>query len=245
MKKFALILATVSLVGSGMMSCKKGENDPFLSLRSRKGRVAGEWTMANLVNTSTTTSNNGDVSKETTTLSGTTLTLLLEETASGSTSSNTINGTVNTATINFDKDGTWEQVMDLTTVTTSDIGGGVTVEQTQNTKTVTSGTWNFLSKVDEYKNKERMILNTLVSVETTNTTTVTTASGASTTEISSEVISNTYADGESAEVWAIDQLKNKEMIIFATFDNTYTNTDGSVTTTTANVGRSDATLTQD
>ena len=39
MKNLLLILALVA----AFTSCKKGENDPFLSLKSRKGRLAGDW----------------------------------------------------------------------------------------------------------------------------------------------------------------------------------------------------------
>jgi hypothetical protein len=46
MIKTKVIVALIGL--SSVMffdSCKKGEDDPFLSFRSRKGRVAGEWKM--------------------------------------------------------------------------------------------------------------------------------------------------------------------------------------------------------
>ena len=35
------ILATFILVG-----CKKGENDPLISLKTRKSRLSGEWKMS-------------------------------------------------------------------------------------------------------------------------------------------------------------------------------------------------------
>jgi hypothetical protein len=44
MKKSVKILLTVCTMAS-MLSCRKGEDDPLLSLRSRKARVAGEWKM--------------------------------------------------------------------------------------------------------------------------------------------------------------------------------------------------------
>lgn len=44
MKRNILVIAMV-LVGTilSLNSCKKGENDPFLSLSSRKARLSGEW----------------------------------------------------------------------------------------------------------------------------------------------------------------------------------------------------------
>lgn len=45
MKK--LTLSTL-LMGSLFMGCKKGENDPFISLRSRDARLEGEWTLSKM-----------------------------------------------------------------------------------------------------------------------------------------------------------------------------------------------------
>jgi hypothetical protein len=37
-------LALMTMVGlTTITGCKKGENDPFLSLKTRKGRITGEW----------------------------------------------------------------------------------------------------------------------------------------------------------------------------------------------------------
>ena len=44
MKKSLLALVAISVVASGTLSsCKKGENDPFLSLRTRKARLVSDW----------------------------------------------------------------------------------------------------------------------------------------------------------------------------------------------------------
>lgn len=43
MKNLKIILLV--LIAISAFSCKKGENDPFLSLHSRKARVVGEWTL--------------------------------------------------------------------------------------------------------------------------------------------------------------------------------------------------------
>ncbi len=43
----SLALAAVVLVsGASFTACKKGENDPGLSLSSRKSRLVGEWTLS-------------------------------------------------------------------------------------------------------------------------------------------------------------------------------------------------------
>jgi len=41
MKNFKIILLV--LIAISAFSCKKGENDPFISLKSRKARLVGEW----------------------------------------------------------------------------------------------------------------------------------------------------------------------------------------------------------
>lgn len=44
MKKITVLFLAVSALTAGFVSsCKKGKDDPFLSLRSRKARVEGEW----------------------------------------------------------------------------------------------------------------------------------------------------------------------------------------------------------
>lgn len=43
MKRYTLLLLIIISLGFVFQSCKKGENDPFLSLRSRKARITGEW----------------------------------------------------------------------------------------------------------------------------------------------------------------------------------------------------------
>lgn len=45
MLRFAPIIAGLILLSVLAGSCRKGEDDPFLSLRSRKARVAGAWSM--------------------------------------------------------------------------------------------------------------------------------------------------------------------------------------------------------
>lgn len=67
--------------------CRKGENDPLLSLRSRDARVTGEWKLVEFESTSTSVANSGSMSftsTTTNTYNGTTWTV----TNPGGTSSN-------------------------------------------------------------------------------------------------------------------------------------------------------------
>ena len=45
MKKKILIISSIVLLFASLNSCKKGEDDPFLSLLPRTQRLAGEWTL--------------------------------------------------------------------------------------------------------------------------------------------------------------------------------------------------------
>ncbi len=125
---FKLMILVVGI--SGIQSCKKGEEDPFMSLRSRKARLTGEWQVTSY---ETKNSTNGTVTFSES-LSGTTLT-----TSSG--------GVSDTETYSYDftfeKDGTYK-----------------TIEVEDNvTKTIT-GNWAFLGKNKnaDIKKKEYLLL---------------------------------------------------------------------------------------
>lgn len=132
------LIGLVLLLVLGFTGCKKGEDDPFISLRSRNNRLTGEWKMvsgefnttikedgttrisksvySNGFYNETTTSSNGD--NETTTYSGS---IILE----------------------FEKEGTF-------TYTSNDEDYFSTME----------GVWSFLNKNKELdlKNKEAIML---------------------------------------------------------------------------------------
>lgn len=87
--------AVIAIVGvSTVTSCKKGENDPSLSLRSRKARITGEWKLAE--GTYTNLNSSGGISTSSTT------------TYTGSTCSSNGNTYAYSETLTIDKDGTYE-----------------------------------------------------------------------------------------------------------------------------------------
>jgi hypothetical protein len=47
MKKVRILILTFIVLGA-ISSCKKGENDPFISIRSRDARITGKWKVVNL-----------------------------------------------------------------------------------------------------------------------------------------------------------------------------------------------------
>ncbi len=43
--KMMIAALAISIASAGFVGCKKGDEDPGISMKSRKGRVAGEWTL--------------------------------------------------------------------------------------------------------------------------------------------------------------------------------------------------------
>lgn len=58
MKKL-LTLGMIVFLATGMTGCKKGEGDPFLSLRTRTARLTGKWTLSKIASESVTTDADG------------------------------------------------------------------------------------------------------------------------------------------------------------------------------------------
>jgi hypothetical protein len=158
MKKL-LIISLAIISGAGLLqSCRKGENDPFLSLRTRRARIAGEWKMITLESKRVQTIGNTTTTTDRTYSNGV-------ETSTYTYMGNSTTTTTGPYTIvnTFRKDGTYTEV-----VTSDD--EIVTIE----------GTWIFLkrSKEDELKNKEAILLtNTKTTSSTGETTTVNELSG--------------------------------------------------------------------
>lgn len=187
MKKVLFAMAAVTIAAVVFDSCKKGEEDPFLSLHSRKGRLVGEWKL-----------NSGT---ETFTSGGSTTTTTYTETQKTETAGSTSVTTGYTATVKIEKDGsfTWTEVETVGSVSTT---------------TTNEGTWNWVGRVGEAKNKEYVVF----------TVTKVTQSSGSTTSTNS----CTGADCFTV-TWRLKMLKNKELV--ANIDGTSTDSGGTDTTT--------------
>ena len=233
-------------------SCKKGENDPFMSLSSRKSRVAGDWTVSGYTSNWTSTDSDGDSWTDTDVLDGNIITTTSSSTVDGITTSSTSTTTINEATFTFGKDGTYTQVMNTTTVSTSVPLTGFTNTNTEVETMTTTGNWSFAGKVkDSYKNKERIILNVLTASGSDQETDVLSDDSGlipsvTTVGATSAWTSNFYS-GEISTTYEIDQLKGKEMIFKQMTANSGTSSwtpdGGPTTTSTDNVVTGDATWT--
>ena len=135
-----IAIAALTLASFGFEGCKKGADDPFLSLHTRKGRVAGDWKVSQ---------GNGTITDvfgtRTWTYDGTTK---VTTQGAGSVSENI------TMTYSFVKDGTYKMIVTTTTSSPNNV----------ETETYT-GTWNFTGKVGDDKNKDHIVLKTLTDTD--------------------------------------------------------------------------------
>jgi len=191
-----IILSSISLV----LGCKKGKNDPILSLQTRKARMTEEWKIdswtKNIKHTGTQ-QNGSPINDE--------LTFDLTQDSYeasipwGYFSEYPFGGKaiVEKAIWNIDKKGNWERILEYTS------SSSFSTKQIIETK---KGVWNFLSKSSDYKNKERVVFNVLSSYQKVETTT---PNGV----VNIEEKFQEHNNGEVSEIFEIDQLKSKEIVL--------------------------------
>lgn len=207
MKNTIIILFSILLTGIGFYGCKKGPNDPFLSIHSRKARVAGEWKLT----------------------AGTELTII-----NGVSENRTDDGVhqlyVDTSNTSYADDHTVTYTMDKKGGYTGtehrlhkEVDIDTLIDWTTTTTTTTDdkyvGTWNFTDKIGELKNKSQltMIETSDTWTESVRTVVVDNSSSPSvtvsdSTKLYTGVITNTGNPG-AAELWDLDELRNKKMVV--------------------------------
>jgi hypothetical protein len=140
--KASFIVAVASIVFTG---CKKGENDPFLSLKSRTSRLAQEWKLASADFTETSSSTSGSVdyySSTHYTYDGT----KMNESSSITVGTNTTTSTdsyLYSVEIDLAKEGSFEQTLTY-----------------DGSTSVGSGYWTWIHKIkdQDLSNKEAIVL---------------------------------------------------------------------------------------
>lgn len=206
-------------------SCKKGENDPFLSLSSRKARISGEWKIASY-EAEYHNANGNDSWHNTSSFDGTKVTGTWSQTLSGTTTSGNSSDVVTVSLADFiiNKDGTYEMHWNAVTVSNDQDWFGNDQVITATETSTESGSWSFVGKAkDEYKNKERVVFNATKTVNTSQETTVTDyGSGVTSTDVGpTETDDDTYEIGENATIYDIDMLKGKEMTLMMVSGGTH------------------------
>jgi hypothetical protein len=157
MKTFGkIVLAAAVVLPTVFTGCKKGENDPFISLRSRKARMAGEWNVQDGTGKTTTTGSGYsqvedwtyDGTKESTTTT----------TTSGSGSTTSTDTDNYTTEYTFEKDGSFKMVQTDT-------------DSSPSVVTTTTGVWNFTGGAGDTKEKSQLLImvNSITSGSTTTT----------------------------------------------------------------------------
>lgn len=238
MKKTVLMLAV-----SGLMlatpSCKKGENDPGLSLSSRKARISGEWNVASYESENHTV-DGSDSWHNTSSFDGSNITGTWTQTVSGVTTSGNDPDVTTVSLFDFiiNKDGTYEMNRSWVTTSTGTDWLGYDYTDTETASYVESGSWSFIGKAkDAYKNKERVVMNATNTIWTSQTTTVTQLGGGvtNTSVGNTNVDDDTYEIGENSSIFDIDMLKGKEMTLMVVTGGTnkYTSTTTGGTSTTS------------
>jgi hypothetical protein len=189
--KYTLILITLVAI---TFSCKKGKEDPFLSLLSRKSRIVREWKIEQFnFNFKNRQETNGNVSDYFSDLILDGENITINSTPSGI-NPGTVNGIVISANWNIVKDYNWTkeityQIIDNTTTTTI--------------TSLEKGIWAFMHKSENRKNREFVSINLLNKEEK-----VTTNNNGT---ISESVKTTEYTEGEEIESYSIIMLRNNEI----------------------------------
>lgn len=204
MKKVLFFVAIATFSAGTMVSCGK----------STKGKMDAEWSIDSYTEKSVSTDNGGNTVSTTIEITGTNRILT---TVSGGGTTKKV-GTRNDARWSIKKDGTWERTISYTTVDTVQVMLQEVVV-TSNITSVESGTWDFLTGVGEFKKNERVSFSTLSSRVTTNKT----QSGSSNT--STDIVTNTYLEGENIELYLIGESKKKSLSL--TYSGSANNTQNS------------------
>ena len=201
-KSISLLAISVILIALFFSGCKKGENDPFLTLKSRTARLAQDWVLSSEDYTVTQTGTWLGVGDYITTIvysfDGTSESQKATQSSGGNSTTNTTTYTYSKE-ITFDKDGTFKS---------TEINGG--------NATITEGTWMWMSKNknNDLKNKEAIAM--FITKQTDSNGNTDTYGGKSNFNLNGVVV--------------FDKLTSDEVVM--KFDFTETDSDGDTHTMT-------------
>ena len=225
---YAVILIVLSsiLVFDG---CKRGNDDPFFSIHSRKARVTGDWAIETMERNVTQLLSNGTTAKINFKVANDIVTQVVDSINTSHDTSVTTTGVVKENFYRFDKNSKmeylfhyelsklWTVVDENTNITTYDKMVFTYEERA-------TGSWNFLSSVEKhgvnkYKNKERLALifesnNITQSTLTSHWTVDENGTFSPTTWTSYKTTGeNKYGNGEFAEIWVLRELRTKKIVM--------------------------------
>ncbi len=247
MNRYLSVVMLIVFVSSTLLleSClKKGPNDPFVSFKTRKARMTGEWIIKDYLYETTTDYIDGrkDIYKFTSTNDAVSETIGYANVNGIKDTTWTWNGKIVTERmINFDKNGKvtlkynyklsefYEDVTEAPTIPFDDKIWWADTTITIERKYYNTGTWNFLNNIDDYKNKERItIMWDYWDFEQINNIKVVYRSDNEDTQPSQEINESSrtqsrsyFYNGENTETWVLDKLKNKEIFMYRYLDNNF------------------------
>lgn len=216
---------------------------------TRKARVTGEWTISSMKSEIKRTYDNDDQTLTITTV--TDLDWFQEIQILGTDSVVEIEGVVITGRnrITFDNDGRFVQIYEYEYSVDSALSEDVMQTRTFKVQEETTGTWNFLNNIDDYKNKERLAIVIEESKAKTFVYELQTSEEDEGTPIPSLVdtygVSNKYENGELSTIWTLRMLKNKQIIMDQNVDRFNVTTVGNIGTVYSEVGYKTQTLTRE
>ena len=153
MKNTVVLLLSALVIAGSFSGCKKGENDPFLSLRSRKSRLEGNWVIVK--EEVSETNINGSTTEIMQSVYDGKMKVTTTTTTVGALSTTVIDTVKYTVNFDIKKDGNYKII--ATNENKIDI-------------VTTEGTWLFLgkSKLNGLKNKEAILLTITKQVVSSN-----------------------------------------------------------------------------
>lgn len=246
-KSTFIIILSIIMVLPFINGClKKGSDDPFVSIYTRKARIVGEWTIETYFSDVKTTVGEDDSNQTRTVLQidG----LNWDETfyILGTDSIRETEGTILQYKYKFDKNGYFQSIYEYEIVESKyDEEEDVDTTITTTSKHEFNGTWNFLGGIDDYQNKERLALviteekvldlisKYIVSED---------EEGAGSTIFTSEATTRRFANGEMSTIWTLRSLKNKEILMNQNINTFYVQTINGSGVAVTNVGYQDQKL---
>ncbi len=198
MRQRFLVSLVISL-GLSFSSCRKGAEDPFLSLRSRTARVAGDWTVVSYNKQQVTQYAYPDGSQYTQQFTSNFGPVNYQETSTDTGNTVRINtGKISRSEFHFTKSGNWNSLIEYYVYENQAVGG----YYISKVRKEEDGTWSFNSKSGDLKNKESMDLLT----KNSNSFYYTYSTYLGT--VVDSVADSTYSSAERKATWKIIGLRN-------------------------------------
>ena len=153
MKNTVILLLSALFIAGSFSGCKIGENDPFLSLRSRKSRLEGNWVIVK--EEVSETNINGSTTEIMQSVYDGKMKVTTTTTTAGALSTTVIDTVKYTVNFDIKKDGNYKMIA---------------ANENKIDIVTTEGTWLFLgkSKLNGLKNKEAILLTTTKQVVSSN-----------------------------------------------------------------------------